>query len=56
LRIAMKPDDELAEQLLDTKKSERPQEHVLKTPKKPTAEEKEKAARQRKAIQDNLGK
>jgi hypothetical protein len=52
----MKPDDELAEQLLDTKKSERPQEHVLKTPKKPTAEEKEKAARQRTAIQDNLGK
>ena len=41
--------DELAEQLLDTKKSERPKEHVLKSPKKPTAEEKEKAAKQRKA-------
>ena len=27
--------DELAEQLLDTEKSERPKEHVLKTPKKP---------------------
>jgi hypothetical protein len=48
--------DELAEQLLDTKKSERPQEHVLKTPKQPTAEEKEKAAKQRKAIEDDLGK
>jgi preprotein translocase subunit Sss1 len=29
---------------------------VLKTLKKPTAEEKEKAAKQRKAIQDDLGK
>jgi hypothetical protein len=29
----MKPDEQLAEQLLDTKKSERPKEHVLKTPK-----------------------
>jgi hypothetical protein len=48
--------DELAEQLLDTKKSERPKEHILKTPKKPTAEEKIKAAKQRKAIQDDLGK
>lgn len=40
----MKPNqnDELAEQLLDTKQSERPKKHVLKTPKKPTAEEKEK--------------
>ena len=48
--------DELAEQLLDTKKSERPKEHVLKTPKKPTAEEKNKAAKQRKDIQNDLGK
>jgi len=54
----MKPNqnDELAEQLLDIKKSERPKEHVLKIPKKPTVEEKEKAAKQRKAIQDDLGK
>jgi len=54
----MKPNqnDELAEQLLDTKKSERPKEHVLKTPKKPTTEEKNKAAKQRKAMQDDLGK
>lgn len=52
----MKTNDELAEQLLNTKKSERPQEHVLKTPKKPPAEEKEKATKQRKAIQDDLGK
>jgi hypothetical protein len=54
----MKPNqnDELAEQLLDTKKSERPKEHVLKTPKKPTAEEKNKAAKQRKDIQKDLGK
>jgi hypothetical protein len=53
----MKPNqnDELAEQLLDSK-GERPKGHVLKTPKKPTAEEKEKAAKQRKAIQDDLGK
>ena len=37
--MLMKPNqnDELAEQLLDTKKSERPKEHVLKTPKKPTS-------------------
>src|ERR1700688_2766253 len=48
--------DELAEQLLDTKKSERLKEHVLKTPKKPTAEEKNKAAKQRKDMQDDLGK
>jgi len=56
LRIAMKPDEQLAEQLLDTKKSERPQEHVLKTPKKPTVKEKNKAQTQRKAIQHDLGK
>ena len=48
--------DELAEQLLDTKKSERPKEHILKTPKTPTVEEKNKAAKQRKDIQDDLGK
>jgi len=54
--IAMKSNEQLAEQLLDTKKSERPKEHVLKTPKKPTVEEKNKAAKQRKAIQDDLGK
>jgi hypothetical protein len=54
----MKPNqnDELAEQLLDTKKSERPKEHVLKTPNKPTAEEKNRAAKQRKDIQNDLGK
>ncbi len=56
LRIVMKPDEQLAEQLLDTKKSERPQEHVLKTPKKPTVKEKNKAQTQRKAIQHDLGK
>jgi preprotein translocase subunit Sss1 len=47
--------DELAEQLLDSK-GERPKGHVLKAPKKPTAEEKEKVAKQGKAIQDDLGK
>jgi hypothetical protein len=54
----MKPNqnDELAEQLLDTKKSERPKEHVLKTPSKPTVKEKNKAATQRKAAQHDLGK
>ena len=52
----MKPDEQLAEQLLDTEKSERPKEHVLQTPKKPTAEEKEKAAKQHKDMQDDLGK
>jgi hypothetical protein len=38
--MLMKPNqnDELAEQLLDTKKSERPKEHVLKTLKKPTVD------------------
>ena len=53
----MKPNqnDELAEQLLDAEK-QYPQEYVLKTPTKPTAEEKEKAAKQRKDIQDSLGK
>ena len=50
-----KQNDELAEQLLDAEK-QYPKEQVLKTPKKPTAEEKEKAAKQRKAIQDDLGK
>ena len=52
----MKPDEQLAEQLLGTKKSERPKEHVLETPKRPTTEEKNKAAKERKAIQDDLGK
>jgi hypothetical protein len=42
-KMLMKPNqnDELAEQLLDTKKSERPQEHVLKTPKKADREREE---------------
>ena len=52
----MKSNEQLAEQLLDTTKSERPKEHVLKTPKTPTAEEKNKAAKQRKDIQNDLGK
>jgi hypothetical protein len=47
--------DELAEHLLDIEK-QHPQEHVLKTPKQPTAAEKEKAAQQRKDMQDSLGK
>jgi hypothetical protein len=47
--------DRLAEQLLDTK-GERPREHVLKTPKKPTVKEKNKAKTQRKAIERDLGK
>ena len=51
----MKPEEQLAEELLNSK-SERPKEHVLKTPKKPTAEEKIKAVKQRKAIQNDLGK
>jgi hypothetical protein len=54
--IALKSNEQLAEQLLDTTKSERPKEHVLKTPKTPTAEEKNKAAKQRKDIQNDLGK
>jgi hypothetical protein len=48
----MKSNEQLAEQLLDTTKSERPKEHVLKTSKTPTAE----AAKQRKDIQNDLGK
>jgi|HubBroStandDraft_4_1064222.scaffolds.fasta_scaffold56549_3 hypothetical protein len=52
----MKPEAQLAEQLLNSKKSERPKEHALKTPKKPTAKEKNKAATQRKAVQHDLGK
>lgn len=48
--------DESADQLLDTKKSERPKEHVLKTPKKPTVKEKNKAATHRKAARHDLGK
>jgi hypothetical protein len=56
LEDSYETDEQLAEQLLDTKKSERPQEHVLKTPKKPTVKEKNKAQTQRKAIQHDLGK
>lgn len=51
----MKPEEQSAEQLLEAEK-QYPKGHVLKTPKQPTAEEKEKAAKQRKAIQDDLGK
>jgi hypothetical protein len=55
VRCFMKPEEQSAEQLLDSK-GVRPKGHVLKTPKKPTAEEKIKAAKQRKAIQHDLGK
>jgi hypothetical protein len=51
----MKPNEQLTEQLLDTQKSERPKENVLKTPKKPTAKEKNKASTQRKAARHDLG-
>ena len=43
------------EQLLDSE-SQRPKEHVLKSPKKPDAKQKNKAATQRKAIQHDTGK
>ena len=51
----MNQDRELAERLLDAK-GERPKEHVLKTPKKPTVKEKNKAKTQHKAIKHDLGK
>jgi hypothetical protein len=51
----MKPEEQSAEQLLDSK-GERPKEHVLKSPKKPGVKEKNKAQTQRKAIQHDLGK
>jgi hypothetical protein len=53
--ISMKSNKQFAEELLDTKITERPKEHVLKTPKKPSVKEKNKAATQRKAIQHDLG-
>jgi hypothetical protein len=51
----METEEQLAEQLLNSA-SEYPKEHILKTPKEPTAEEKNKAAKQRNMIQDDLGK
>lgn len=51
----MDRDHAVAEQLLDAK-GERPKEHVLKTPRKPTAKEKNKAKTQRKAIVHDLGR
>jgi len=51
----MKHNDEVAEQLLDSK-TEHPQEHILKSPKKPTAKEKNKAATQRKAVRHDTGR
>jgi hypothetical protein len=51
----MNPNRELAERLLGAK-GERPKEHVLKAPKKPTVKEKNKAKTQRKASERDLGK
>ena len=51
----MNRDRALAEQLLDAK-GERPKEHVLKIPKKPTVKRKNKAKTQRKAIERGLEK
>lgn len=51
----MKHNQEIAEQLLDST-GERPQEHILKSPKKPTAQEKKKAAKQREAIRRDTGR
>ncbi len=55
MRCFVKAEEQLAEELLNSK-SERPKEHVLKTPKKPGVKEKNKAQTQRKAIQHDLGK
>jgi hypothetical protein len=51
----MNTKQKLGEQLLDHK-GERPQVHVLKTPKKPGVKEKNIAQTQRKAIQHDLEK
>jgi hypothetical protein len=47
----MKPDEQLAEQLLDSK-GERPNGHVLKTPKKPTRPSKTTSGNSSESVRD----